>query len=162
MAARGHSRDLADNEFFNHVGSDGPGFVERIQRAGYTSICAAGENIAAGQTSPAAVVSAWMNSDGHRANILSNKFRDIGVGYVYEADDTYPGGYYGYTHYWTQEFGAHDCFAPTPTFANLPPTATSTPTRTPTLVWTPTRTLTHTPTWTPTRTLTWTPRPAST
>ena len=62
MAARGHSRDMADNDFFNHVGSDGSGFVERIQRAGYTSICAAGENIAAGQTSPSAVVSAWMTA----------------------------------------------------------------------------------------------------
>ena len=61
------------------------------------------------------------DSDGHRANILSNKFRDIGVGYVYEPDDTYPGGYYGYTHYWSQEFGTQDCWAPTPTFCQRPP-----------------------------------------
>jgi uncharacterized protein YkwD len=55
----------------------------------------AGENIAAGQKTPEEVVNGWMNSEGHRANILNGKFTTIGVGYV-------EGGSYG--SYWTQEF----------------------------------------------------------
>lgn len=55
----------------------------------------AGENIAAGQRTPKDVVTAWMNSDGHRKNILSSSFTEIGVGYA-------KGGAYG--HYWTQMF----------------------------------------------------------
>lgn len=52
----------------------------------------AGENIARGQQTPEAVVDAWMNSDGHRANILNSSFTQIGVGYVAEGN------------YWTQMF----------------------------------------------------------
>ena len=158
-AARGHSQDMADNDFFNHIGSDGAGFVQRLLRAGYTQICAGGENIAAGQTSPQAVVSAWMNSSGHRANMLSQTFRDIGVGYVYEPDDTYPGGYYGYKHYWTQNFGSQDCWSPTPTLLGQPtPTRTFTRANTPT----PTNTRYYTPTWTPVPLPTRTATPSST
>lgn len=57
---------------------------------------AAGENIAAGQPTPAAVVNAWMNSLGHRANILNPKFKSLGVGYV--------SGQGSYGHYWVQLF----------------------------------------------------------
>lgn len=56
---------------------------------------AAGENIAMGQSTPQAVVQSWMNSSGHRANILSANFTEIGVGYA-------KGGTGG--HYWTQLF----------------------------------------------------------
>ncbi len=56
----------------------------------------AGENIAAGQTSPQRVVTAWMNSPGHRANILNSDFHKIGIGY-YQADTKYG-------HYWVQLF----------------------------------------------------------
>ena len=171
IAARGHSQDMAGSDFFSHIGSDGAGFVQRLLRAGYTQICAGGENIAAGQTSPQAVMSAWMSSSGHRANVLSTVFRDIGVGYVYEPDDTYPGGYYGYKHYWTQNFGSQNCWGPTPTVSGQ-----ATPTRIFTRVNTPTPTNTryHTPTWTavrvPTRTATptytstpvWTSTPSKT
>jgi len=52
----------------------------------------AGENIAKGQTTPQAVMTAWMNSSGHRANILNASFTQIGVGYVASGN------------YWTQEF----------------------------------------------------------
>lgn len=55
----------------------------------------AGENIAAGQRTPDEVMQAWMNSSGHRANILNAKYTELGVGY-------YKGGSYGV--YWVQEF----------------------------------------------------------
>lgn len=56
----------------------------------------AGENIAAGQPTPSAVVNAWMNSPGHRANILNPEFKSLGVGYV--------SGQGSYGHYWVQLF----------------------------------------------------------
>lgn len=59
--------------------------------------CIGGENIAAGYKSPEIVVNAWMNSEGHRANIMNPEFRKIGVGYAYIADDPYG-------HYWQQMF----------------------------------------------------------
>ena len=58
----------------------------------YTS---AGENIAAGQRTPEEVMNSWMNSSGHRANILNKNFDTIGIGF-------YEGGSYG--TYWTQLF----------------------------------------------------------
>lgn len=56
-----------------------------------------GENIAAGYDSPGAVVSAWMSSDGHRANILNPNYTQVGAGYAYNANSTYG-------HYWTLQF----------------------------------------------------------
>ena len=55
----------------------------------------AGENIAMGQTSPSQVMTAWMNSEGHRANILNSSFTKIGVGVAQNANGQY---------YWTQQF----------------------------------------------------------
>lgn len=94
-AARLHSQDMATKAFFSHTGSNGSTFVQRIQAAGY-SFTAAGENIAAGQTTPASVVQGWMNSTGHCNNIMNPNYTQLGVGY-------YRGGPYG--HYWTQDFG---------------------------------------------------------
>jgi uncharacterized protein YkwD len=96
-AARGHSEDMALQNYFDHTSLDGTTFSQRIKNAGYP--CGwCGENIAAGYTSPQAVVNAWMNSNGHRANILRSSFCDLGVGYFY-----YPTN--KYRHYWTQDFG---------------------------------------------------------
>jgi len=100
-AALAHSQDMALHDFFSHTGSDGSSPWERMTRAGY-QFSGAGENIAAGYTSPEDVMDGWMNSQGHRANILNCAFRDIGVGYVYLANDT---GQVNYRHYWTQDFG---------------------------------------------------------
>jgi uncharacterized protein YkwD len=105
-AAYGHSQDMGVNDFFSHTGSNGSSLSERLQAAGYTNRYWSGENIAAGHDSPAAVMAAWMKSDGHRANILRLEFREIGVGYYYDAGDTYPGPSWGYEHYWTQDFGS--------------------------------------------------------
>ena len=96
-AARGHSQDMGLNGYFSHTSQDGRSPGDRITAAGY-SWNTYGENIAAGQTTPAAVVAGWMNSPGHRANILSPNFCDLGVGYAYVASSPYG-------HYWTQNFG---------------------------------------------------------
>lgn len=96
-AGRKHDRDMIKNDFFSHTGSGGTTPWDRIKSAGYGSYKTAGENIAAGQTSPAEVVDAWMTSPGHCKNIMTAAFKDIGVGYA-------TGGEYG--HYWTQTFGA--------------------------------------------------------
>jgi uncharacterized protein YkwD len=101
-AAEGHSQDMAINDFFSHVAPDGTTPWDRIRAQGY-SYSMAGENIAAGYPSPESVVQAWMNSDGHRRNILNCGFSDIGVGYYYLKNDT---GDYKYRHYWTQVFAS--------------------------------------------------------
>ena len=64
-----------------------------------SNISLVGENIAAGYSSPEAVVEGWMNSPGHRANILEAEFTHIGVGYEYLPGTTYK-------YYWSQEFAA--------------------------------------------------------
>jgi uncharacterized protein YkwD len=91
---------MALNDFFSHVGSNGSTFTERIEATRYQWSNAA-ENIAAGYSSPEAVVEGWMNSQGHRDNILNCALREIGVGYYYLANDT---GEVNYRHYWTQVF----------------------------------------------------------
>ena len=104
-AAQGHSRDMAQNGFFSHTGSNGSRFDERIADEGYSGGPLA-ENIAAGYSSPEAAVTGWMNSDGHRANILNPSLRHIGVGHVHQ-----PGSPYG--HYWSQSFGGSDTLVAT-------------------------------------------------
>jgi uncharacterized protein YkwD len=95
-AARLHSADMACNNFFSHTGSDGSSLTDRIMRQGYSGYYF-GENIAAGYSTPESVVNAWMNSSGHRANILNTNYTEIGVGYAYWAGSTYDS-------YWTTDF----------------------------------------------------------
>lgn len=97
-AARGHSEDMAAQNYFSHTSLNGLTFSQRMTNAGYAGASPWGENIAAGQSSSASVVSAWMSSAGHCANIMNPSFRSIGVGYAYSAGSTY-------RHYWTQDFG---------------------------------------------------------
>lgn len=94
-AAQAHSADMARNNYFSHTSLDGRTAMQRMRAAGFTGSLM-GENIAAGQTTADSVMSAWMKSSGHRANILNCGYRFIGVGHA-------TGGYYG--HYWTQDFG---------------------------------------------------------
>ena len=89
--ARYKSQDMADKHYFSHT-SPTYGSPFEMMRAFGISYRTAGENIARGQRSPQQVVDAWMNSDGHRANILSSHFTQIGVGYVANGN------------YWTQMF----------------------------------------------------------
>ena len=102
MAAEGHSQDMAINDYFSHYAPNGTTPWDRIRAQGY-SYSMAGENIAAGYLSPDIVVQAWMDSEGHRANILNCGFKDIGVGYYYLKNDT---GDLMYRHYWTQVFAS--------------------------------------------------------
>ncbi len=101
-AAQGHSESMAVDDFFGHTGADGSTMAERVSSEGYVYRFAA-ENVGAGYSSPAAVVEGWMNSPGHRANILSSNPTELGIGYYYLANDT---GSINYNHYWTQVFGA--------------------------------------------------------
>ena len=95
QVAQAHSADMAANNYFSHDSQDGRSPFDRMSQAGYR-FSAAAENIAAGQRTPQDVVTAWMNSEGHRANILNCTYTEIGVGYA-------TGGSYG--TYWTQDFG---------------------------------------------------------
>jgi uncharacterized protein YkwD len=85
-AARGHSGAMASRHFFSHNSLNGASFLERIRRTGYlrgARSWSVGENIAWGSgrlATPRAIGRAWMNSPGHRANILSRSFRAIGIG----------------------------------------------------------------------------------
>lgn len=78
-AAYNHSADMQENDYFDHTGLDGSRFWDRTEAAGYQGQ-PRGENIASGQRSPEAVHDAWMNSDGHRANILAEDITEMGLG----------------------------------------------------------------------------------
>ena len=89
--ARYKSQDMADRGYFSHT-SPTYGSPFQMIRAFGLSFRTAGENIAYGQRTPQAVMNGWMNSSGHRANILNASYTQIGVGYVADG------------HYWTQMF----------------------------------------------------------
>ncbi|MFI6991488.1 CAP domain-containing protein [Nonomuraea wenchangensis] len=96
-AAFGHSDDMAKQNYFSHTSKDGRSFTDRIRAAGFTGGSAWAENIAFGQTSPASVMESWMNSAGHKANILNCRYNLIGVGAAKNAQGRI---------YWTQDFAA--------------------------------------------------------
>jgi hypothetical protein len=98
-AAQFHSNWMASNNCFDHTCPGEPGWVARIGDAGYLNYELLGENIAGGQSTASAAVSAWMGSAGHRANMLNPGFREAGGGYAYSASPTYH-------HYWTMDFGS--------------------------------------------------------
>ncbi len=77
-AAQGHARDMAQNGFFSHTGSNGSGIGDRARAAGY-GYCFIAENIAQGQDSIDAVLNGWMNSTGHRRNILSEGAQEFAL-----------------------------------------------------------------------------------
>ncbi|EFC82489.1 CAP domain-containing protein [Parafrankia sp. EUN1f] len=95
-AAARHSADMAARGFFAHDTPEGISVADRVRAAGYDYSVVA-ENIAAGQRTAREVVAGWMDSPGHRANILRPQVRQLGVGRV-------EGGEYGV--YWTQVFGS--------------------------------------------------------
>ncbi|RST59915.1 sporulation protein [Siminovitchia terrae] len=89
--AREKSRDMSANNYFDHNSPTYGSPFDMMKKFGI-SYRAAGENIAQGQRTPEEVVNSWMNSSGHRENIMSKDFTHIGVGYVAEGN------------YWTQQF----------------------------------------------------------
>jgi uncharacterized protein YkwD len=95
-AARLHSEDMAQRNYFSHTSLDGRSPWDRMTAQGYTD--GSGENIAAGYSTPASVMAGWMNSPGHRANILNCSSTAIGVGVGRNSASTYG-------TYWTQDFG---------------------------------------------------------
>lgn len=104
FAARYHAQDMATENYFEHDSYDRKNGrlrksctifnrIEAFANYGYLA-----ENISAGKTDPADVVKGWMDSEGHRKNILNKDMTLLGVGY-YEGDDS------KYTSYWVQNFG---------------------------------------------------------
>jgi uncharacterized protein YkwD len=93
--ARAHSTDMAVRNFFSHTNPDGKSPFDRM-RAGRLPGPHDGREHRRRLHDAASVMTAWMNSSGHRANILNCGYKEIGVGY-------YAGG--SYRHYWTQNFG---------------------------------------------------------
>ncbi len=89
--AKAKSQDMHDKRYFSHQSPTYGSPFDMMKQFGIT-YRTAGENIAMGQSTPQAVVNAWMNSEGHRANILNASFTQIGMGYVADG------------HYWTQQF----------------------------------------------------------
>lgn len=89
--ARYKSQDMLDNRYFSHTSPTYGSPFQMIKAFGL-SYRTAGENIAKGYASPQAVVNGWMNSSGHRANILNVSYTQIGIGYVAQGN------------YWTQMF----------------------------------------------------------
>ncbi len=89
--ARFKSQDMRDNNYFSHTSPVYGSPFDMIKNFGIT-YRSAGENIARGQKTPQAVVNAWMNSSGHRKNILNASYTKIGVGYAADGN------------YWTQMF----------------------------------------------------------
>ena len=90
-AAQGHASDMAARGYFEHTTPEGVPFDQRIRNAGYPSPGA--ENIAQGAKDAASVMDLWMNSAGHRANILNCDLKTIGVGLDRDG------------FYWVQDFG---------------------------------------------------------
>jgi uncharacterized protein YkwD len=91
--AQDFSEDMAARGFFDHTDPSGASPWDRAAKAGITDL--GGENIARGQADAAAVMDAWMNSPGHKANILNCDFKTLGVGVHFGS-----GG-----PWWTQDFG---------------------------------------------------------
>ncbi|MGK7889998.1 MAG: CAP domain-containing protein [Leptolyngbyaceae cyanobacterium] len=108
-SAQGHSDDMASQDFFSHTGLDGSSPGDRALEAGYPSSYV-WENIGTGYTTPEEAVQGWINSPGHRDNMLNSEINVIGVGYTYLENDT---GSVNYNHYWTQVFGqSSDSYTP--------------------------------------------------
>lgn len=97
QVAYDHSWDMDSRDFFSHDNPDGLDPFDRMANQGVT-FSSAGENIAAGQTTAASVMTSWMNSQGHKDNILSANYTEIGIG----VKETTMAG--SFSIYWTQNF----------------------------------------------------------
>jgi uncharacterized protein YkwD len=107
-AARRHARDMVRRRYFGHDSLGGGSFVDRIRHSGYLNGARSwtvGENLAWGthrSSAPRAITSMWMNSPGHRANILNASFREVGIGLAIGA----PGAGGGPAATYATDFGA--------------------------------------------------------
>ncbi len=98
-AAQAHAQDMLARGYFSHKSPGGTSVRERSHKAGY-EWRTIGENIAEGQTSVREVMTGWMNSTGHRQNILNPNFRDLGIGLVLGKNKAGE-----YRVIWVQNFG---------------------------------------------------------
>jgi uncharacterized protein YkwD len=110
QAAQGHSENMVDDDYFEHVGPNGDTPLSRMRGAGYIYSSRigyeVGENIGWGTlwlATPSAIVAAWMASPGHRANILDAHFRDTAIGVSPHAPSSLAHGQAGAIY--TQDFG---------------------------------------------------------
>jgi uncharacterized protein YkwD len=107
-AAAAHSGDMVRKRYFGHTSRTGRDVVDRLTNFGYipgATSWTVGENIAwgsGGRSTPRSIVSAWMDSAGHRRNILSPRFREIGIGVAFDT----PSGSYSTGATYTNTFGA--------------------------------------------------------
>lgn len=97
IAAKLHSQDMANNNYFSHYSLDGRSPLDRAKEAGYFYL-PIGENIAAGYTKAIDVFNAWKNSYEHNKNMLNKDFKAIGIGRAYNSSSFYK-------WYWTVDFG---------------------------------------------------------
>jgi uncharacterized protein YkwD len=111
-AATQHSQDMVTADYFDHISPTGNTPLDRIRASGYVvsgDVYELGENIDLGTyqlATPASIVTDWMNSPDHRANILDSDFVDSGIGVVAQAPAQYAGAQPGATY--TQDFGAQE------------------------------------------------------
>lgn len=101
VAAQKHANWMASTGYFSHTGQGGSSPFDRMAAEGYR-YRAAGENIAYGQQDPRQVMGSWMNSSGHRRNILNKYFKEVGFGTASSRDGR---------KYWVACFGAPMTFA---------------------------------------------------
>lgn len=99
-----YSLEMAEHHFISHTGFFGSKLAERVLASGYHGWRYIGENLAMGYLTPESVVQGWMESEGHRKNMLSVDYTEIGVGYVMGEVPTTNGGF-SKGGYWTQHFG---------------------------------------------------------
>jgi len=99
-AAYKHSKDMGENNYFDHTGLNGSSFSERAIASGYQG-SPRSENIAAGNAKTQATFQQWVNSSGHLNNMLNSGHNEMGIGHATVNGSTY-------THYWTQIFGKGD------------------------------------------------------
>ncbi len=102
QAANFHNDEMVRADTMSHQLPGEANLGERVSATGYSWTRVA-ENVAAGYTTPEAVVEGWMNSPGHRENILNPEFIHIGIGYEYAPDNN--NALNDYDVYWTQVFG---------------------------------------------------------
>jgi uncharacterized protein YkwD len=97
IAAKNHSRDMAENNYFSHTGLNGSTYWQRAKAANYPH-WTSGEIIGAGYATGSEVVAGWMNSQAHREIILTCDNDDIGIGLYSKTGSQWQ-------HYWTAVFG---------------------------------------------------------
>ena len=107
IASYTHSLDLGKRKYFAHdtklplpAGQSGPKFYNRMADAGYNFNTYKAENIAAGYSTAQGVFDAWKGSSGHNANMLSSRYKVIGIGLATVSGSPY-------TYYWTTDFGGY-------------------------------------------------------